>query len=170
MKKIIFGLVLLIMTVTGAFAQNRKEIDIRTRSELGNPYYVIFHSYPAGTRTLDGGSSTAGHTYVQFRGETSNQSQNFIRGMLRSEGGVTGVRQEDLRYADISTRRLIVRVNKSQWDDALAVTMGNFYFLAVNDCVTYAARVARALRLNVSGVLYADLFPDNFLRGLILDN
>jgi hypothetical protein len=169
--------VFLLVVGVSAFAQY--SIDRRTMSEAGE-YYVVFHAYGPGAILPDGDRSKAGHAFVQFISSPPNANQTSfeLRGMNRAELWYDptdwgSVRSESVVLLGLSQLSLSVRVNSHVFNAASRVSQNSWYFLAVNDCVSYGAKVAAAIGLNTGARYTSDLntwYPMDFLQRLISSN
>ena len=161
-------LLLSAVTVGAMYAQNWYGKTINRSGSSSSQYMIIFHSYPAGTRTIDGSTSRFGHVYVEFIDQTTGN--NELRGMDRSESFWSSdwgqLQRENNALRHMSTKRLLVWVNRTQFNNAKAIT-GGYYFAGFNDCVTYAKNVASRIGVNYS---WNTLFPDSLLDDFIRQN
>ena len=179
MKRVVLFVLLALMVVAGAFAQNRidRTIDRRTRNEPGYEHYIVFYAYPGGTILPNGKESGPGHVFVEFtvKSTTAFSFTTVIRGMNRAETWYDlsdwgGVREEDTRLVGLATRSLKVFVDSTVYNSAINIRRNNWYFLYHNDCVEYASEIAGRLGLRVPVRITSDLYPIDWINTLMNNN
>jgi hypothetical protein len=115
-------------------------------------YKLIFMAYPPGTPLDDGTTSVPGHIFVEFK---KNGLRDKVMGFgpegktyLPNPGGL----HDDSKLADSelvgrNLNKFPVKVGAKGYKAAMAVD-ASYYTIGINDCVTYAAAVAKAAGLN----------------------
>ena len=174
MKKTVLIIVLFFLVTAGVFAQFADfNIDRRTVIDQEDFFcYVTFHAYGPGTITPSGKPSTFGHVFVEFSiFRPFGTYYSELRGMNRAEVLLNpfdwgGLQAEEYEILFLSERSLAVCVDTVVWERALDVIPRDWYFLWINDCVSYAASVARIIGLDAPlGESYRPMtFIDNLIR------
>jgi len=137
-----------------------------------NLYSIKFYAYPPGTEVIkpDGTTHTSrsGHIYIGF---FEKSELVLVRGFGpdgESYWKPSKLKKEDylIRFAQITFE---TTVNEEMYNKAFSIRK-NAYFIGVNDCVSYAAQVAKSIGLITPAFSSAIMQPMTYVEFLIQNN
>lgn len=184
-----------LLFLAGDFVAAAKEIDLRNQTDADKEYNVAFCA-----RASPGAAGLPGHMFVAFSSVTNNGQRTFVAlghtvgadvspaaAMWSYFGApVNGLLKEEM-YTSISQQCLDVRVNKTDFDRAFALTVNPLaalgiatnsgvvlqeYRLGAEDCMTFASGVAAVLKSRGLAVpdRKATELPLDYMQRMIAEN
>lgn len=181
MKNVLLALCLLASAQVGQLhAQNVKTIDKRTMTNAsGSVYFLVFVGLPyAGA-----GGHNAGHAFVIWGAEDAQKQMSYSSafGLYPDKQSVKllfkevpGSIKDEAMSKNSKMNRLIVKVDKSVYDAALAKknqwAAKGTYQLLTRDCLSFTIDVATIAKLKIPSRTGFDNIPWNYINSLITAN